>query len=530
MTESELLELQELEELDALEAKYGQVAPTQQVAPEPQRMHFRTEQNGDESVYLSGNWRPFKDGNAYNSRDNSWTPVGDDRPQKPEEEGYFSQMAGNVIPSGVRLAQDLSQPILHPIDTAKGITNITQGALSNALDLGWEEEAQADAVVDYYTDRYSNPLDTLRDDPVGALSDISMLTGVGLGKLTGKVGNFGRKVGALDPSQAIVNTGIKAGSVAAKYLNNRLSLGLEPRALLEGSLKFGTTLKDTSKIQRNKMYDTILDEQILPDTKGIEKLELVKDGLNNQIDELIENVPIHQNMTSRANIAGTRQKIIDEFAVGTLNEVKNAKHINKIYDDYGLTLNMFDEYGELIPDSLPDMITPKQLQNSKKNAYRDIKFDAKNMNTGTAAQDAAKRELANQMMTRIEEFSPEIHDKNRRLGDLIEITKPFNRASMRIGNHNIMGLGLPNKMTAAAMIGSGVGEAATVAGGLLGAAFGLTDVAMNKSKIALKAHQLGKRKYIDQLIESNTSKGYISRELMNVLGDQREKGLMLQSP
>lgn len=148
-------------------------------------------------------------------------------PAAPAEQPHLSAgevitgAVTNAIPSTVNLARNLVQPILHPIDTAKGVGNLVASA-AGKLGIGDHGPEEADAVGRYFADRYGgveNVRRTLATDPAGLAMDASMLlTGGGsaaarLPGMAGQVGRMAYSAGrAIDP---VTNT-VKAVSFAAK--------------------------------------------------------------------------------------------------------------------------------------------------------------------------------------------------------------------------------------------------------------------------------------------------------------------------
>ena len=162
---------------------------------------------------------------------------------------------GNVGSSAVNTAKNIVQPLLHPVDTAKTIGNLTAGVLSKpwtaAMEAGGfyvdpqkkaEVEATADAAGRFLADRYGSSegiKKTLATDPVGALADASVvLSGGGTlaARAPGAIGNAGRaavKAGnAIDPIAAAGRVAVGAangvGGAAASTLGVTTGAGRMP--------------------------------------------------------------------------------------------------------------------------------------------------------------------------------------------------------------------------------------------------------------------------------------------------------------
>lgn len=141
-------------------------------------------------------------------------PVGESAPEVSAHP-TISDLPGNIVPSAVNLAKDIAQPILHPIDTAKGVYKIATDAPTRA------------AVGQFYKDRYGGLQslhDTLIKDPVGAVSDIAtLLTGGGalaakLPGLAGKAGMLAARAGSVVDPIANAGRGAVAVGKGAGYL------------------------------------------------------------------------------------------------------------------------------------------------------------------------------------------------------------------------------------------------------------------------------------------------------------------------
>ena len=106
----------------------------------------------------------------------------------------------NLPESAERFGEDLIQPFLHPVETAKNVGNLAVGAVQKLIPGEQESEVYADAVGQFFADRYGgweNVKRTMAEDPVGFLADVStVLTGGGaaLARAPGMMGQVGRAV------------------------------------------------------------------------------------------------------------------------------------------------------------------------------------------------------------------------------------------------------------------------------------------------------------------------------------------------
>lgn len=107
-----------------------------------------------------------------------------------------SSAFGNIPDSAARFGEDLIQPILHPIDTAKSLGNIGLGAVQKLIPGEQSSEMYANAVGEYFSDRYGgmeNLKRTIADDPVGFAADFGSILTLGAGT-TARAAMTGGKV------------------------------------------------------------------------------------------------------------------------------------------------------------------------------------------------------------------------------------------------------------------------------------------------------------------------------------------------
>lgn len=126
-------------------------------------------------------------------------------------DNYAGELVGNIPESAVQFGKDITAPFLSPIDTISTVAQLGSGLVQLAIPGEQGNEDLARAVGSYYADRYGgldNVKETLKNDPVGILSDVAlMITGVGAGvKGAGTVGKLDDIAKA---GKTIQNTGIK---------------------------------------------------------------------------------------------------------------------------------------------------------------------------------------------------------------------------------------------------------------------------------------------------------------------------------
>ena len=141
-----------------------------------------------------------------------------------------SQAFKNIPSSAVQFGEDIIQPIVHPVNTAKGLYKVASGGVQKLIPGDQGNEPAFDAVTQFFKDRYGgieNLKKTIAADPVGFAADIStVLTGGGAlaAKAPGMIGKTGRMVEtvgkAVDPLRAAVKG---TGAVASKVIEPAIS-------------------------------------------------------------------------------------------------------------------------------------------------------------------------------------------------------------------------------------------------------------------------------------------------------------------
>lgn len=145
----------------------------------------------------------------------------------------FKSAAENLLPSALQFGEDLVQPFIHPIQTAKSLKDLGLGVFQLFVPGEQPEEKVAKAVGQYFADRYGgidNIKNTFAQDPVGFLADATIILSGGgaaiakTGKITKvssleKIGDAAKNISqkfdpALVPLKAIRTTGNVAKTVS----------------------------------------------------------------------------------------------------------------------------------------------------------------------------------------------------------------------------------------------------------------------------------------------------------------------------
>ncbi len=136
-----------------------------------------------------------------------------------QSEKSLGGFASNVVKSGAGVVSGLAQAITHPVDTAVALGKTALGGVEKLIPGEQGQEQSFDAVVDFYKQRYGgieNLKKTFYEDPIGVLSDLSIILGGGGAALKGagtvsKIGGLSRTgqivsdIGkAVDPTRAAI--------------------------------------------------------------------------------------------------------------------------------------------------------------------------------------------------------------------------------------------------------------------------------------------------------------------------------------
>lgn len=408
-----------------------------------------------------------------------------------ESEGDFSarEMVGNIPSSAYELVKNIITPILSPIETGKAVGKSAAGALYKGNELlrentpewmgflaepigggeevfGEDEEVYAEAIKQAILDRYGSidkAKETIEQDPVGFMADISGVITGGAMLAPGKAGTALRSTGAaIDP----VNLSTNAG----KYALGRMISKSLPEGMYESAAKFRTALTPD---QRKALTRTALDEQLMPTSKGLGQLDMRIDALGKNIDGLVDSATESGVAIPKSRVYKYLKDVRQELGGAKLNAPQDLRKIDQV-------VKSFDTYMKQIGK---DTLTPRELQSFKQDAYKRINWNKQNMVTGSYPKEAATKAMARAAKDELEKVSPEIASLNARQGRLLNLRPELERSAARIENRDIMGIGMPIKAAAGQAAGGPIGAAAMTGQAIF-------DVPQVKSKAALMAERL----------------------------------------
>jgi hypothetical protein len=388
------------------------------------------------------------------------------------------ELVSNIPASAVNLGKDIFQAVRHPVQTAKGIGGLVAGTAEKLIPGEQPQERYADAFGKMVIDRYGSIdkfKETVVQDPVGALVDISSLVMAGGGALkaagaatkTAKVASAGEKIMQAGRAVESINI-IKKGLV--KPITRAIPKEL-PRKMYESAAKFSTVLPEK---QRAQMSRTALTSGILPNGKGIDKARGMIESLNDEITAMID----RSTKTGTKIKADNLFKYLDDIRKEVLlsdDPVSHARAINKIEKSI--------KTGVKIAGG--DSLSPMQAQSLKQQIYKAVNYE--NRPRSPKAIETAKKSVARAAKDELESIHPELKNLNAKEGELIQLVEALQRSANRISNRDLLGIGIPIKGTAGGVVGGGAGAVAGIVGGIL-------DTPIVKARLAIALEKIRKAK------------------------------------
>lgn len=361
-----------------------------------------------------------------------------------------AEMISNVPGSAINVVDDMVTAVANPIDTAKTIGGSVVGGLqkipgvrSATEDLVGDQTKYADAIADFYSDRYGSTdqfLQSLEQDPVGVLADAATIFTLGAG-LPGKVGQMSGKIGsALDPTNVAINTGKAAlGSLPESV----------PRKMYGKATKFGTTLPTE---QRNRMIDTALQNQIKPTQAGLDKLNNMIAEKSSEVDALIGEATRTGKQIPVAQVFDSLRELLRNIDPATMVGYQDrAQQVRSLINE---RIKGFAGRQTLSPD---------EVQALKRSLDKQINYLAIERAGGKnrpGTEDAARAMRADARQA-LEDIDPSIRQLNRDTGDLINLRdRGLTQAASRIENRDVIGAGPIMTIGPGGVIGGDAGAAA----------------------------------------------------------------------
>jgi hypothetical protein len=384
----------------------------------------------------------------------------------------LKNLPGSIVQEG----KNVIGAITEPVQTLKGIGNLALGVAEKAVPGTQSHEKYADALGDYYSNKYGSKdafLQELQNNPASILSDLSMFVKGGasgaakvasLSKVGAKAAPALEKVAkvgtAIDPLNLAANTTMYG---ASKVIPTSVAPGL-----YESAAKFSTTL---SPAERTRITETALKNQIPLSYEGLGMVQSKLTDLGDKMDTLITNatdknikIPATKVLESLKDV----KKQSGGFKIEAAQDIKEINNIEKQFKTY-------------LKQNKITSVTPQQLQDFKADAYKRIDF-GRAPEKPSLAKEEAYRAMAGSARQSLEGFMPELKDINTQYGALRELQPNLQRAVGRIENRDLMGLGATAKTGAGGALGG-------IPGALVGFGQSLLDSPKIKGKAALELYK-----------------------------------------
>jgi hypothetical protein len=430
--------------------------------------------------------------------------------QQKQQPFSVGETIRNIPASGTQYVKNIASAIMSPVQTVKGALDIGSGAMLNTIP-GYEQfllgvgadtpeelarvKGIASGVGQYYKDRFSNPLQTLQQDPVGMLGDVSgVLTG-GATVLPKIGGNVSRVGAALEPLNVATNV---AGYGVSKALPASV-----PARLYESAAKWQPSIPQK---ERAKLTETALTEQLMPTSAGVGQAYLRKNELGTTIDALVQQADATGIKIPSQAIFAYINDAKSKLGGPKIEAAKDLAEINRIERNFKTYLSR-NKYKSL---------TPNQLQEFKQNVYDKVDYGTKKQ-TGNMAQEQVYKDMGRAAKEALEQQIPGIGELNRQQGNLINLIPNLERAASRIENRDLLGIGSPIKLGAGQAVGG-------VPGAVIGAGQSIFEMPRVKSKAALELYK--KQNQGIGMFFDNNPRNALLRQLLEEQGAYNQSGLL----
>ena len=430
-----------------------------------------------------------------------------------------SGFAKNVGTSLKNNAGDLANAILNPVDTITAVGQAGIGAIQKQIPGGegdeWNYEHVADAVGDYYSDRFGNLDDTAYEDPVGLLMDGAF--GIGT---AAKLAATGSKIAGLSGA---ANAASKVGKIADSVDPINMAAGALGRG---ASNLVGGTDRATSITQKNTKFSTARNSpENKPGAADRMAETMLRYGLDptnlksiEQLENLIQKFE-KQSASAVDRFDQSGGKIDATAALDTLESLKRDL-LQSADPDAGLRAKTTEDYINSGLDSLgrasgDGMLTGRQALDTRRSI--DAGVDWKASKTKSTAKNEARKQYANALRSELAEQIKGLKGVNQDFSRLLEVKEPLARAAQR--NSNNSNRLINNVATGAGIVGTAMtGDLLPIAMSLVGSGF-LSARTQQKLAQAIYNRSSGKQAINDrtwmitivealQEVESGTEGGY----------------------
>ena len=259
-----------------------------------------------------------------------------------------------------------------------------------------------------------------------------------------KTGTLGALLGGVTP--VAIKGALSAGKLVPKAL---------PESLMETAVKVRPSVPQA---QRASIIRTALDESIMPTTAGLEKVGKRLSALDMRLNTIIDDATEKGAMISKKALFTQLKQLRADLGGVNLRGGKNLKQIDDIAAAFDKQLKSVNK----------TRLTPREVQDLKRSAYRQLRFDVSQQSAQFAKTEAEKAVIRGARQS-LEAVDPAVKGINRSEGKLLELGDELERAVSRLDNRNLISLDTAAKMAAGSATGSPVGTGAATAASVLGA-------------------------------------------------------------
>ncbi len=296
-------------------------------------------------------------------------PDQDETPTAMNWRQVGSEAFHNFDDSAIEFAKSMGEIIVHPIQTGKQLFGLLAGVVEKAIPGEQKHEELVDAIGSFYKDRYGggsfaealeNIKKTMAEDPVGFLSDASILVSGGAtavaklavtGSKVAKVAKVAQAAKFADPTTA-VSAGV--GKVIKGGLSKALG-GTGPKATKDFNAKVKKHLNFKGELPDSDMIaKEFLARGLLLNRKSSQKLGISMKKIGREVDTAINNATKKGKKIKTDSIVKAFDDLADDLNKSGLSGANEPAFIKQL-------TKLRDEWKNLKGDTM----TPRQLQDMK---------------------------------------------------------------------------------------------------------------------------------------------------------------------
>ena len=341
------------------------------------------------------------------------------------------QALSNAPSSALKLAKNIVYPIMHPIETVKGLYNIGYGGASKLHGaLGGEQdpeqksedEAHINAVGTFFKDRYGgaeNVKNTMANDPVGVAADAAAVL-TGGGSIAARVPGVAAKAtsgamrtaaSAIDPitnairaSQA-VSSGVGKGTAAV--LGTASGTGALP---VETAYRAG---KSGSQVFTDHMRGRAPAEDALDMAQGA-----MREVRSDRSNAYTEGMGAVRGNTVAIDFAPVTQTVRDAYDMITFKGIPKSDAAAKTFNEIRHTINVFQG----LP---PGVYRTAEGLDALKQAVGEIRLAAKPGTLERRVSEKVYNSIKAQIVKQVPEYAKTMKDYSQASDQIDDLTKTF---------------------------------------------------------------------------------------------------------